>query len=111
MKLCLAHVRNDPNPECARYAPSPAEVACCSGGHVAVRLLARSSSRGGGAAHRRRASGAAATAASPQAIDLSGCGGARRARPAVIVVDASAMLEALLQTPAAPAVRRRLFVP
>jgi predicted nucleic acid-binding protein len=28
----------------------------------------------------------------------------------VIVVDASAMLEALLQTPAAPAVRRRLFV-
>jgi hypothetical protein len=42
-------------------------------------------------------------------LQLARTGGSCRARRRVIVVDASAVLEALLRTPAAAAVEERLF--
>src|SRR5271165_5991492 len=105
----LSHANHDPDPQCPR-SPSPSpEGAGRARGQVAGRLFARRDRRGGrtpdgrGIARppRRPVAGLSLAGARPRRT--------RGTRGAVIVVDASALLEVLLRTPAALGVERRLF--
>src|SRR6266404_2514454 len=109
MFLCSAHACDDPDPQCSRCALSQAQIPRCPRRDVALRLSSRRTAPGGRAADARRT--ARATGAPPRGNPhcLAGTGGPRRARRRVIVVDASALLEALLRTPATAAVEERPF--
>src|SRR5271165_487504 len=109
MLLCLSHAQDDPNPQRSGRASQTTQIARGARGTVALRIFADRNSRG-----RRAADGGgiARSAGDPQSIVAVAGAGACRARGTrfgVIVVDASALLEALLRTPAAPDVENRLF--
>src|SRR3954451_8456179 len=109
MFLCCSHVHDDSDPQCSGSAPSQAEVARRTRGHVPLGLSSRRAPPVGRETHSRRIARALGEASRNQPHPVTGGGGPRRARLQVIVVDASALVEALLQTPAAAVVRERLF--
>src|SRR4029453_7902785 len=109
MLLPMGHVHDDSDPECSPCPPSQPQIASGPRRQVSLGLSPRRAAPGGRAAYPRRAARAFGPppCGSPQCH--AGTGGSCRARRRVIVVDASALLEALLQTPAAAAVEERLF--
>jgi predicted nucleic acid-binding protein len=113
MKVYCSHVeltaKNDPTPQCAGRLASQPESPSRHGRHVAFRLPYR-----GDQGDRRAANpgGVARTAARPEAGDSSAryCSTCpRRARSAVIVLDASAAIDWLLQTSAGERIERRIY--
>src|SRR6185503_17937062 len=98
MRPCSKHGEDDSNPECSGSAASAAEVACGRRRPVAVRLPP-----GRNRTRREPADTRGDARTDPQAVqdyaDRSGRRGyPARTRFAVIVVDASAITEFLLQT-------------
>ena len=109
MFVCSPHASDDPVASRPGRPPSQVEGARCNGGHVAVRLSSAGNSRHRGAPDRRRVAGAACDTSPGEAAHRTGEGYSRRARRALIVVDASAVVEVLLQTSAAGALMDRFF--
>src|SRR5271169_4475185 len=111
MQSCYPHVHNDPNSKCAGCVASSSQITCGAGGHVALRLSVERASASDRAADARRVASAFGAPRWNDPFGGAGSGGPRRTRPPMIVVYASALLEALLRTPAASAVERWLFRP
>ena len=111
MFLCLAHVRNGPDPERADRAASPTQGACGAGGHDAFGLLVARNPAHVRAAVGRRVAGEIAGPFGSDTVDVPGARRASRTRQPVIVLDASVVLEVLLRMPAGVAVEERLFEP
>src|SRR3954447_547992 len=109
MWSCLSHDNDDPDPECAGPVAPPAQVARCFGRHVPLRLSAGGNPRGGRAPDDRGAEASPGGSLPCHARRRARRCRPRRARSPVIVVDASALLEVLLRTPAAEAVETSLF--
>src|SRR5207302_1859872 len=86
-----------------------AEIACGPARNVALGLFAGRTAPDRGTADDGRDARAAETAAPIGCQPVADAGNSRRTRLQVIVVDASAVLELLLQTPAAEAVAERVF--
>src|SRR3954447_9531131 len=109
MHACLSHVQNGPDQECAGRAASHAEGQSCEFRTDALRLPPGRTGPSGGATHAR---GDADPNPQPKARDFEDAGRGGHpggARAGVIVVDASALLEFLLQTPLGTRVEARLF--
>src|ERR1700683_3900838 len=109
MRACSLHVQDDPNPQCARRAAPPAKEPGCRIRTDALRLPSGRSSTSGRATHARRDAGQDSR---PTPTDLEDPGRGRHPGEAlvrVIVLDASALLEFLLQTPRGTRVETRLL--
>src|SRR5580700_5984300 len=109
MYSCLAHVENDSSSQCSGSSAPHAQSAGRPGRDVSFGLPA-----GGDAAPRRAAQycGAQGTIASSRECQrpvFRGRSGAPGARFAVIVLDASAAIEWLLQSPTGIKIDRRIF--
>src|SRR4029078_1910357 len=107
--LCLSHDHNDPDSKRSRRPASQTEIACRASGNVAVRLPAQRDSPGCRAADDGGIAGTAPEALSGAAFNLLRRCNPRRARQSVTVVDASALLDVLLDAPGADAAEARLF--
>jgi len=110
MKVGFIHAKDGPGPERSRRTPSEAEGEGGPGGGISFRLLAPGDGACCGAAHVGRVAAAPGGASACRPADAPGKSRQSRAGPPLIVVDASAILEVLLNTPAAPRVADRLFV-
>src|ERR1700681_1118498 len=109
MKVCYAHVKDDSTPQCPRRAASQPESPRGDGRQIVVGLPVGGDQRDCGTAY---AGGVARTSASKE----TGCRrvrhrppGTRRTRGAVIVLDASAAVDWLVQTAAAQRIESRIF--
>src|SRR5438105_11635636 len=109
MQIVSSHAEDDPAPQRARRPPPQAQGAGGGGRDVALRLPARGGPPAGPAPHRGRAAREARGPGARDAVAAPGTRGARGARRAVMVVDASALLEVLLRTPTGERVEQRLF--
>src|SRR6266496_2389041 len=111
MGACWPHVEYGPDPQCPGTGPSQTEVAGRVGGAVALRLP---SSRAPPRPRASHSGGATRTALAPDAGDAASEArgpGSPRARPGVIVLDASAALDLVLRTPAGEIVADRIGSP
>src|SRR6185295_11153685 len=109
MHIWWAHVQDDPAPPCSGRASPKAQGPGGHGGALAVRIPSP-----GGAARRRapdarRASRPPGPTERGQPAGLAGPGGAGRTGSPVIVVDASAAIELLLNTAAGIRISARLL--
>src|SRR5437868_420573 len=109
MFACCAHGQDDPDPARAGRAASPAARACRARRDDALGLSPPRARGGSESAHARRAARAARDGGTRRPPRASSGRRTRRARRAVIVLDASAMLEMLLRTPSAAAIEARVF--
>src|SRR5687768_4352126 len=109
MRACLAHVEDDPDPERARRAPPQAEGARSARRKVALGLSAPRDREDRGPADPRRDARATARADAAEAQRVRRGSRPARARLGMIVIDASAMAELLLQTGLGSRVEARLF--
>lgn len=112
MQVCWPHVSHGSDPKCARGPSSGIEGSRGSRRYVSLRLPASRTASGSRSAHPRR-NAEAAFKSPPRAAP---CFARRRhprreEEPPLIVVDASAILEVLLQTEAAGRVSRLIFAP
>ena len=109
MLVCLSHANNDPIAPRPGRPPSQAEGASSLGRNVAVRLPSSRDPRHCGTPDDRRAPRSAHTSCrgAPDAFAREGC--SRGERRALIVVDASALIEVLLGTSAASRLAERFF--
>src|SRR5207248_455256 len=103
------HDKDDPDPARSGRRSSPTAVARGARRHVAVRLPAPRARSRGRAADSGRAAGAPRVGRTREAPCSPERRRSRRASLAVIVADASVILELLLQTRFAAAVERRLL--
>src|ERR1700675_4101465 len=100
MSSSSEHEHDDPDPQCARCVAPRDQVARGIGGNVAVGLPAARNPSAGGTADAGRDAGAAASPTTAETVARGGGRGACRARARMIVIDASALIEALLRMPA-----------
>src|SRR6266540_5433040 len=109
MFACFQHgEKDDPDPKRTRGAAPEAQGAGGAGGDVIVGLSVAGDSPGGGAADRRgdvRPTPAAAAGRATRQCRSDGSGGPRQP---VIVLDASAVIELLLNSPAGRRVASRI---
>src|SRR5262245_19199935 len=108
MQTCCTHVEDDPDPQRARCRASTAQGARGAGGPLAFGLLPRRARTNLGASHARRAARATCQDQSRGAPSESRRADPRRSRVALIVIDASALVELVLQTPAGQRVASRV---
>src|SRR5579872_5996899 len=99
MKVSWSHVKDDSASQCARRPASNPKSTRCYGGYVAFRLSA-----GGDQGNSRETNTGGNSRTFAQARTGFGgdrycCCGTRRARGAMIVLDASAVIDWLLQNP------------
>src|SRR6266576_3717456 len=106
---CCTHGRDDPDPQRAGRFASATQIASGAGGYVAFRLPAPRDRPDRRATYDGGVPGSLEGAAAGHSVHIASRGDPRRARPRVIVVDASAVVEVLLGTPAAAPIQRRLF--
>lgn len=109
MHICFSHVKDDSTQERPRRFASEAEGASGYGRCVSFGLPAARGPACCGAADARRSTTAACSSELHRSSDASGQSGPGRARATVIVFDASAAIELLLNTPVAPRVQRACF--
>src|SRR5260370_39450740 len=109
MLACYAHVQDDSNPQRSGRPAPHAEGARGDGGYVALRLSVARAAAGGGAANARRVPGTAATERAGEAACVAGRHHSRDARRAVIVLEASVVVEVLLGPPAADSIAARIL--
>src|SRR6266545_1462879 len=111
MRLCASHAEDAPDPERARRRPPQAEGPRGEGGRDAVGAASARGTPHRGSAHPRGDARAPALAASRHLANASRGHRAGGAGSAVIVVDASAILELVLDTHAALLVADRVLLP
>ena len=109
MLVCLAHANHDPIAPRPGRPPSQAEGAGGFGWDVAVRLPSARNPRHCGTPDDRRAPRSAHTSCRGASDTFASKGGSRGERRALIVVDASALIEVLLGTSAASRLAERFF--
>src|SRR5690348_4446887 len=109
MSIYCAHVGDDSNPQRPGIFAPEIQVARRLGGHVAFRLFVERAATIGRAAHSRRIACAPRRPDAGRPIDIGSGYHPNRTRLAVIVVDASAVLDLLRRVPGADAIELRLF--
>src|SRR4249920_3047450 len=109
MRACLKHVEDGANSECAGYPPPQAQSPGAGRRPDALRLPTGRTRAPGRAAHTRGDAGQTPRPETGDSEDLGRGSHPRGTRIGVIVVDASALLEFLLQTPLGARVEARLF--
>src|SRR5712692_6021571 len=111
MYLCFSHVSHDPDPQRTRRGPPQAQDPSGPGRGHSLGASGTGGSPTCGAADARRDAGATSVEINGKVPRSSGPGGPWGARPAMIVADASAVLELLLGTEAAARVGARFLDP
>src|SRR6185437_5126925 len=109
MKVCSQHVKNDSASKCSRCFASHPESAGCHGRDVIVGLSFGGNQRNRGAANASGVTGASAQAQACLRTDRYGSHGAGRTGSTVIVLDASAAVDWLLQTSAGQRIEKRIY--
>src|SRR5437016_4070989 len=97
MLECYAHVQNDSTPACSRCAAPQTQGARCPGKHVAFRIPDSRSAESCRASVAYRTQGTAGGAGPDYSPPRAGRGSEGRAE-SMIVIDASAVLEVLLNS-------------
>src|SRR5882762_1408701 len=109
MKVCSWHVKNDSTSQCARRVTPQFKGSRRPGRHVAVGLSASGDQRNRRKANARRIAGPLAQAQARLGTNRYRSAGARRTRSAMIVLDASAAVDWLLQTSPGQRIERRIY--
>src|SRR4029453_710467 len=109
MRACYRHVQNGANPQCAGWPPPQAQSPSTGFRPDALRLPPGRTRAPGGATHPRGDAGQTPRPEARNPADAGRGSHPRGTRVGVIVVDASALLEFLLQTPLGARVEARLF--
>ena len=109
MKVCLRHVKNDSTSQCARRIAPEFEGSCGRGRHVAVGLSASGNQRNRRKTNARRITRPLAQAQAHLGTNRYRSAGTRRTRSAMIVLDASAAVDWLLQTSSGQRIERRIY--
>src|SRR5215475_4865063 len=109
MKVCSWHVKDDSTSQCARRVTPEFKGSRSTGRHVAVGLSASGDQRNCRKANPRRIARPLAQAQARLGTNRYRPAGTRRTRSAMIVLDASAAVDWLLQTSSGKRIEKRIY--